>query len=163
MLDQKTVDFNKIKLLVLDMDGVLTDSGIYLFTNGQQARRFNAKDGEGIKRLIKKGIKVAILTGSKETEIVTKRTQMLHISPELISIDTTDKLEVLAKWSEQEGISFENMAYIGDDLPDIPVLKKVGISACPNDAAPKVKKIVDLVLNKNGGEGCVREFIDFLI
>ncbi len=152
-----------IKLLVLDMDGVLTDSSIYLFSNGQQARQFNAKDGEGIKRLLKKGIKVAILTGSKETEIVVKRSQMLTISPELVSLNTSNKLEILEKWAKQEGISFEEMAYIGDDLPDIEVLQTVGVSACPNDAVDQVKAVVDQVLSKNGGQGCVREFLDQML
>ena len=152
-----------IHLLVLDMDGVLTDSGIYLFGDGKQARKFNAKDGEGIKRLMRKGVKVAILTGSKEADIVSTRTKMLNITQQLVSVNTADKLEILKKWSVQEDISLENMAYIGDDLPDIPVLEQVGFSACPNDAADKVKEVVQLVLTKNGGDGCVREFIDYLL
>lgn len=154
------IDTSNIKMLVLDMDGVLTDSGIYLFSDGKQARKFNAKDGEGIKRLIAKGIKVAILTGSKEADIVSTRTNMLNITPDLVSIATKDKLEVLSKWSEQENISFEEMAYVGDDLPDIPVLEKVGLSACPSDAVQKVKNCVDIILTKKGGEGCVRELIE---
>ena len=145
------------------MDGVLTDSGIYLFNDGTQARKFHAKDGEGIKRLIKKGVQVAILTGSREEGIVTKRSQMLHISPELVSLDTADKLATLKAWVEREQITLKEIAYIGDDLPDIPVLEVVGLSVCPNDAAPKVKAMVDLVLEKNGGEGCVREFVDQLL
>lgn len=157
------IDSSKIKMLVLDMDGVLTDSGIYLFSDGKQARKFNAKDGEGIKRLMAKGIKVAILTGSKEADIVSTRTSMLNITADLVSIATKDKLEVLSKWSEQEKISFEEMAYVGDDLPDIPVLEKVGLSACPNDAVKQVVDCVDIVLKKNGGEGCVRELIDYFL
>lgn len=157
------IDFKKIKLLVLDMDGVLTDSGIYLFNNGEQARRFHAKDGEGIKQLIKKGIKVAILTGSKETGIVTKRSKMLNIAEELVSVNTSNKLQMLQHWSKQENIPLSEMAYIGDDTPDIEVLQAVELAACPNDAIDAVKKIVDIVLTKNGGEGCVREFVDFLL
>ena len=159
----KSLPFSTIQLVVLDMDGVLTDSGIYLFNNGEQARRFHAKDGEGIKQLIKTGVKVAILTGSKEAGIVTKRSQMLHIAEELVSINTADKLAILNQWSQQEQIPLSAMAYIGDDTPDIPVLKQVGISACPNDAIPEVKEVVDIVLKKNGGEGCVREFVDYLL
>ena len=152
-----------IKLPVLDMDGVMTDSGIYLFTNGEQARRFNAKDGEGLKRLQRKGIKVAILTGSKEDSIVLGRSKMLNIAEQLVSINTADKLAILKQWSEQEQISFEQMAYIGDDLPDVEVLQAVGIGACPNDAVPQVKKVSDIVLTKNGGQGCVREFVDYFL
>lgn len=150
-------------MLVLDMDGVLTDSGIYLFSDGKQARKFNAKDGEGIKRLQNKGIQVAILTGSKEENIVSTRSKMLHITPELVSIATKDKLEVLTKWSQQEGISLPEMAYVGDDLPDIPVLEKVGFAACPNDAEDAVKAVCHVVLTKKGGEGCVRELINNML
>lgn len=156
-------DFSAIKLLVLDMDGVLTDGSIYLFNDGQQARRFHAKDGEGIKQLIKKGVKVAILTGSKETGIVTIRSKMLNIAEELISINTADKLKMLQQWSKQQTISLDEMAYIGDDSPDIEVLKAVGFSACPNDAIDEVKEVVDLVLTKDGGKGCVREFVNLLL
>lgn len=156
-------DFSAIKLLVLDMDGVLTDGSIYLFNDGQQARRFHAKDGEGIKQLIKKGVKVAILTGSKETGIVTIRSKMLNIAEELISINTADKLKMLQQWSKQQTISLDEMAYIGDDSPDIEVLKAVGFSACPNDAIDEVKEVVDLVLTKDGGKGCVREFVNLLV
>lgn len=158
-----TVDFSKVKMLILDMDGVLTDSGIYLYNDGQQSRRFHAKDGEGIKQLVNKGIKVAILTGSREEGIVSKRSMMMRISPELVSIDTKDKLEVLQAWSKQEGVSLAEMAYIGDDTPDIPVLQAVGLSACPNDAIPQVKEVVDIILTKDGGQGCVREFLENLL
>jgi len=157
------IDFSKIKMLVLDMDGVLTDSGIYLFNDGKQARRFHAKDGEGIKQLVNKGVKVAILTGSREEGIVSKRSKMMHISPDLVSIDTKDKLEVLQAWSKQEGVSLDEMAYIGDDTPDIPVLQAVGLSACPNDAIPQVKAVVDIVLERDGGQACVREFLEHLL
>ncbi len=158
-----TVDFSKVKMLVLDMDGVLTDSGIYLNNEGAQFRRFHAKDGEGIKQLVRKGIKVAILTGSKEEGIVSKRSKMMRISPDLVSIDTKDKLEILQAWSKQENILLEEMAYIGDDTPDIPVLKAVGLSACPNDAIPQVKEVAEIILTKDGGQGCVREFLEYLL
>ncbi len=155
--------FKKIKLLVLDMDGVMTDGGIYLSADGQQSRKFNAKDGEGIKRLMRTGMKVAILTGSKEENIVNTRSQMLLISPDLVSMNTADKLQVLEEWSKKHGAHYDEMAYVGDDLPDIPVMEKVGISACPSDAVPEVLDVADIILKRKGGEGCVREFVDYFL
>lgn len=153
----------QIKLLVLDMDGVMTDGSIHLSADGTQSRIFNAKDGEGIKRVQKKGVIVAIITGSKEKEIVYTRAGMLNIANEYVTIDTRDKLPVLESLRQNLLLSYDQIAYIGDDLPDIPVLEKVGVSACPADAVNQVKAVVDICLSKNGGEGCVREFIDYIL
>ena len=94
---------------------------------------------------------------------MTIRSKMLNIAEELISINTADKLKMLQQWSKQQTISLDEMAYIGDDSPDIEVLKAVGFSACPNDAIDEVKEVVDLVLTKDGGKGCVREFVNLLL
>ncbi len=153
----------QIKLLLLDMDGVLTDGSIYISDSGEQMRRFHAHDGQGIKYLQKSGIYVGIITGSKQRDIIEIRCKMLGISEDLTSIATSDKLEVVNDWTQRLGISLSEVAYIGDDLPDIEVMESVGISACPSDALSKVQAIATLVLEKEGGRGCVRELIDMIL
>lgn len=152
-----------IKLLVLDMDGVLTDGGIYVSSDGSQMRRFHAHDGQGIKDIQAAGIPVGILTGSRESELIEIRAGMLGISPDLLSIATADKIDTLRSWTDRLGIELMEVAYVGDDHPDIAVMRAVGLSACPSDALPAVREVSKLVLGRAGGHGCVRELIDMIL
>jgi 3-deoxy-D-manno-octulosonate 8-phosphate phosphatase (KDO 8-P phosphatase) len=147
-----------IKLLVLDVDGTLTDGGVYIDSNGVQTKKFNIRDGMGITLLHEKGIPVGLLSHSRSKTILEERARMLGI--DRVYSGKEPKLEVLSRWMLELNLTFSQVAYIGDDVNDLEVLEKVGVSACPHDAHFSLVKIVDVVLQRNGGQGCVREFID---
>lgn len=148
----------QIKLLVLDVDGTLTDGGVYIDSNGVQSKKFHIRDGMGITLLHEKGLPVGILSHSRSKTILDERARMLGI--ERVYSGKEPKLEVLSRWLLELNLTFEQVAYIGDDVNDLEVLEKVGFSACPHDAHFSLVKVVDVVLQRNGGQGCVREFID---
>jgi len=148
----------QIKLLVLDVDGTLTDGGVYIDANGVQSKKFHIRDGMGITLLHEKGIPVGIISHSRSKTILDERARMLGI--ELVYSGKEPKLQVLNEWMKTLNLTLEQVAYIGDDVNDIEVIEKVGFSACPHDAHFSLVKLVDVVLQRNGGEGCVREFID---
>lgn len=147
-----------LKFLVLDIDGVMTDGGIIYTEKGDEIKKFNAKDGLAIISLINAGCKVGFLSSGFRENIIRNRAKTLGVHK--IYIGTWKKLEVLEKWCKELNISLKNVAYIGDDLNDIAVIEKVGLSACPADAAEVVKEKATIVLSVCGGQGCVREFAD---
>jgi 3-deoxy-D-manno-octulosonate 8-phosphate phosphatase (KDO 8-P phosphatase) len=146
------------KLLALDIDGVLTDAGIYYTESGDEIKKFNAKDGLAIKTLTDAGKYVGFISSGKNTNIIEKRAAFLGVQK--VSLGSWKKDDVIEAWCNELKIDFENVAYIGDDTNDLPAIHKVGLSACPSDAAPLVKEAVNVVLSKKGGEGCVREFVE---
>ena len=148
----------KIKLLVIDVDGVMTDGGMYFTESGDQFKKFNTKDGMAIIHLTKSNFQVAIISSGFKGEAVTKRAGMLGIQN--CTVSRAPKIETLTRLCEEQGISLENVAMIGDDINDLEVMQKIGFSACPRDAVNRIKKNSTIILNKKGGEGCVREFID---
>ena len=148
----------QIKLLVLDVDGTLTDGRVYIDANGVQSKKFHIRDGMGITLLHEKGLPVGILSHSRSKTILDERARMLGI--ERVYSGKEPKLEVLTRWLLELNLTYEQVAYIGDDVNDLEVLEKVGFSACPHDAHFSLVKVVDVVLQRNGGQGCVREFID---
>jgi 3-deoxy-D-manno-octulosonate 8-phosphate phosphatase (KDO 8-P phosphatase) len=147
-----------IKLLILDVDGVLTDGGMYYFESGDQMKKFNAKDGMGIMNLQEKGIKIGIISSGFFGEAIKKRAEILKI--EHCYVGRNPKIEILEKWCKELNINLKEVAIIGDDVNDLEIMNKVGFSACPIDAIQELKLKVDLILSKKGGEGCVRELID---
>ncbi len=151
-------DASHIKLLALDVDGTLTDGGIYVFDTGIQCRKFNAKDGLGVKRAVSQGIEIGIISHSLVDGMIVRRAEMMDVKR--VYVGQAPKLEVLAAWCEELDIGFDAVAYVGDDINDLPVLEAVGLAACPADAMPRVKNVCDVVLDKRGGEGCVRELLD---
>lgn len=148
----------QIKLLVLDVDGTLTDGGVYIDANGVQSKKFHIRDGMGITLLHEKGLPVGILSHSRSKTILNERARMLGI--DRVYSGKEPKIEVLSRWMLELNLTFGQVAYIGDDVNDLEVLEKVGFSACPHDAHFSLVKVVDVVLQRNGGQGCVREFID---
>jgi 3-deoxy-D-manno-octulosonate 8-phosphate phosphatase (KDO 8-P phosphatase) len=160
MMEQMTLKEKaaRIKMLILDVDGTLTDGGIYIDANGVQAKKFNVRDGMGITLLQAAGIIVGIISHSRAQTILDERARMLGI--QYVYSGKESKLEVLNRWTEELFVSIDEMAYIGDDVNDVEVLQSVGLSACPSDAHFKVISVVDVVLQREGGKGCVREFID---
>ncbi len=152
------VKIAKIKLLVIDVDGVMTDGGMYFSETGDQYKKFNTKDGMAIIHLTKSNFQVAIISSGFKGEAVSKRAEMLGIQN--CTVSRTPKIETLSRLCEEQGIGLENVAMIGDDINDLEAMQQIGLSACPRDAVNRIKKNSTIILNKNGGEGCVREFID---
>lgn len=149
----------KIKMLVMDVDGTLTDGRIYIGANGEMMKAFDVKDGYGIVQLGKAGVIPIIITGRK-SEIVKARAAELKITELYQGI--SDKLAKLKEVAEHYNIEAEEIAYIGDDLNDLPCLNYCGMTACPADAVEEVKRNVSYVCLKAGGRGAVREFIDWM-
>lgn len=151
----------KIKLLLMDVDGTLTDGRIYLSGCGEEFKAFNIKDGYGIKQILPlHGILPIIITGRKSS-IVKKRAKELGITS--IFQGVSDKSSTLKTIQKQYGVSYDEMAYIGDDINDLPIISNVAITACPADAADEIKNAVKYLCSKKGGEGAVREFIEYII
>ena len=147
-----------IKFLILDVDGTLTDGGIYLSDEGVQFKKFNAKDGMGIRKAISKGIEVGIISHSYSSKMIDDRANMLGLK--YVYVGGKPKLQVVDEWLNELGLSRNEVAYMGDDINDLDVMKLVGCTACPADSSEEVLEISQKVMKKNGGAGAVREFID---
>lgn len=150
----------QIRLFATDVDGVLTDAGMYYSESGDEWKKFNTRDGMGIKLLQKAGLITAIVT-QERTRLVARRAEKLAI-PELHQ-GVFDKLSVIRDMAIRHGLSLKQVAYIGDDVNDIDALKAVGLSAAPADSLPQVLEIVDYVCRQKGGEGAVRELADMIL
>ena len=122
---------------------------------------FNAKDGLALTRAAKTGLEIAIVSATHDVNIVAERAKTLNITR--IYAGRRPKLEVVNEWLVEMGLSFENVAYIGDDLNDLAVIQQVALAACPNDAVQHVKDNVHIILKRKGGEACVREFLEDIL
>ncbi len=149
-----------IRLFATDVDGVLTDAGMYYSESGDEWKKFHTRDGMGIKLLQKAGLITAIIT-QESTKIVMRRAQKLTI-PE-VHQGAYDKLGVLKELIARHGLTMEQVAYIGDDVNDLQALGAVGFSACPADGIPQVQQTVRYICKKKGGEGAVREIADLIL
>lgn len=149
-----------IKLLILDVDGVLTDGKIIYNDRGEEIKAFHVRDGHGLKLLMRAGIGIALITGRK-SKVVLHRARDLGIKN--VYQRVTNKIEVYEKILKGEKLKDENVGFVGDDLVDIPVLKRVGFSAAVGDAIPEVREVADYVASKKGGEGAVREICELLL
>lgn len=150
----------KIKWCIFDVDGVLTDGKIIYDSQGNELKQFNVKDGLGINLLHKAGIKTAIIT-SRNSSVVEKRALELGIT-EVIQ-NSKNKIEAYTYLKERYDITDDEILYIGDDLVDIPVLKRVGFPVCVKDAVNELKDLVAYVTRKKGGEGAVREIAELIL
>jgi len=153
-----SLTFSNIQLLVLDIDGVMTDGGMYYTEKGDEFKRFDTRDGVAIRRLAKNGFKVGIISSGFLKNIIQNRADLLGIK--FVHTGQDPKIETLKRWSKELKIKMENIAFIGDDLNDKAVMEAVGVSACPADAEDAIKKIASIILRKKGGHGCIREFVD---
>lgn len=149
-----------IKLLIIDVDGVMTDGGMYYSETGDEHKKFNTKDGMAIKSLTKKGFPVGIISSGFNISLIQRRADLLGIQHVYVGIE--EKTKILEQWCEQLGITLKNVAYIGDDINDENTMKQTGYCACPADAVHRIKMVSNLILSKKGGDGCVREFIEVL-
>ncbi len=151
---------NKIKILVMDVDGTLTDGCIYMGPQGEAMKAFNCQDGHGIAQILPKlGITPVIITG-RNSQIVANRAAELKISH--LHQGIHDKLPLLQEIARELGAAREEVAYIGDDLNDMDCINWCGLTGCPADAVPEIRAAVDFVSGRNGGRGAVREFIDHI-
>lgn len=151
----------KIKLFATDVDGTMTDAGMYYTEDGIELKKFNFRDGMGFKLLREAGIKTAIIT-SEASAMVKKRADKLKV--DYLSMGSWEKLDFVKNICKDLDITLDEVAYIGDDINDIELLQAVKYKACPNDAVKKVKEVEDIIILENkGGEGAVREFIELLL
>ena len=148
---------NNVKAFVFDVDGVLTDGSLILMPDGEQIRKMNIKDGYAMQLAVKKGYKIAIITGAK-SEAVRKRLNGLGIQDVYLGIE--NKKDSLDEFLLTYQLSYEDILYMGDDMPDYEVMKLSGIPCCPADAANDIKPLCIYVSDKKGGKGCVRDVIE---
>ena len=149
--------FENINSFIFDVDGVLTNGGLYIFPDGNFVRKMNAKDGFALKLALKKGYDIAIITGGREKNI-KERLKKLGITN--VFLNAHDKLPILNKYLSDNKIDPNTSLYMGDDIPDLKPMKNVGLASCPNDAVYEIKKISHYISNINGGSGCVRDVIE---
>ena len=155
-LDKK---IQKLKMLILDVDGVLTDGGMYVSEKGDQMKRYHTHDGLALLELGKtKKLELGIISSGFTEHMVQDRAALLGI--EHVYVGREPKLDILNTWCAQLGYSLDEIAIIGDDLNDLPVMQAVGLAVCPASAVSKVKNAADIILSRKGGDACVREFID---
>ena len=147
----------RIKTLLFDVDGVLTNGQVFLMENGEFVRNMNSKDGFALQLAVKKGYRVAIITGGN-SQVVKKALHALGIADVFLS--QHDKLQCYKDYINEHNLNEEEILYMGDDLPDYEVMQRVGIASCPNNSAHEIKEISIYISNRNGGDGCARDIIE---
>lgn len=150
-------DLMNVKAFVFDVDGVLSSQMISMYPNGEPMRTANIKDGFALQLAVKLGYQVAIISGGN-TEAVRKRYEGLGIQNVYLGI--SEKWPCFEQWMEKTGVKPEEVMYMGDDLPDYPVMKRVGIPVCPNDAVEEIKSLCKYISDKKGGEGAGRDVVE---
>jgi len=151
---------SQIRLFATDVDGVLTDAGMYYAESGDEWKKFNTRDGMGIKLLQRAGLVTALIT-MEDTKLVARRAAKLAV-PE-VHQGVQDKRSVLCDIAARHGLSLTEVAYMGDDVNDVEALRAVGFSAAPSDSLPTVRQVVSYLCRKKGGEGAVREVADLIL
>jgi len=150
----------RVQMLVLDVDGVLTDGRLFYGARGESLKTFHVRDGHGIKQVANAGIAVAIISGRKSTQ-VARRARELGIRH--VTQGATDKLAALTRLTKARALSFEQCACVGDDSPDAPMLQAAGVAIAVADAHRDALAVADLVTSRFGGQGAVREVCDWLL
>ncbi len=148
---------SQISTFIFDVDGVLTDGSVILESGGEMVRTMHTKDGYALQHAVKKGFHIVIISGGSSV-MVKKRLEGLGI--EHIYLGKDHKLPVLNEHLQKHNISINQVLYMGDDIPDLPCLKVVGVSSCPNDASVEVREVCDYISHINGGKGCVRDVLE---
>jgi 3-deoxy-D-manno-octulosonate 8-phosphate phosphatase (KDO 8-P phosphatase) len=149
--------FKSVKAFVLDVDGVLTNGNVLVLNDGQMARQMNIKDGYALQLAIKKGYQVLIISGGND-EAVKVRLQKLGITA--IFMNVTNKSDVLLAFVTKENLTWPEILYMGDDIPDFATMQMAGLACCPADAVPEIKNISHYISPLEGGRGCVRDVIE---
>lgn len=148
---------SQITTFIFDVDGVLTDGSVILESSGEMVRTMHTKDGYALQHAVKKGFHIVIISGGSSV-MVKKRLEGLGI--EHIYLGKDHKLPVLNEHLQKHNISINQVLYMGDDIPDLPCLKVVGVSSCPNDASVEVREVCDYISHINGGKGCARDVLE---
>lgn len=151
-----------IKLVIFDVDGVLTDGSLYFDNKGQEFKAFNAKDGHGIRLLLENNIEIAIITG-RQSDLVKHRANNLKISPKLVYQGYRDKIPAYQALLKQTGFQSNEIAYVGDDVIDLPIMSQVGLSIAVGDAHWFVKENSDWICVEKGGKGAAREVCELIL
>lgn len=151
---------SKIKLVAFDVDGVMTDGSLTFLEDGREIKTYNAKDGLGVVMLGRAGIVTSIIT-ARDNNVVKVRANQIEIQE--LYMGQKNKVIALEELCKKYNLDFSQVAYMGDDLPDICVLKKVGLKCCPNDAVSKVKEECNFISQYGGGKGAVRELCDYIL
>jgi len=151
-------DLRKVKAFAFDVDGVFTDSKVYTMADGEQLRAMNTRDGFAIRFAQKMGYPIAIISAGSSNAGVVKRLEFLGLTD--LYMGTFKKTEAIIDFSKKHSISLDDILYMGDDIPDYPVLKIIGVSTCPGDAAVEIKQVSKYISNFDGGRGCVRDVIE---
>lgn len=151
----------KIKFLLTDVDGVLTDTGVYFSVSGEELKKFSLRDGMGVERLKKLADVPTGIVSGENSLLVRKRADKLDITE--VHLGKKNKLKILDHILKKYNLDSSEIAFIGDDLNDLDIIKAVGLSACPADGIKQIKEIVDIVLENKGGQGAFREFAEIII
>lgn len=149
--------FNAVRAFILDVDGVMTDNTVHVTESGEQLRSMSIRDGLGLKIALKNGFPVCIITGGRSQGVVKR---LAGLGVEHIYTNVEDKWPVFLQFLQTHGLKATEICYMGDDLPDLQILRKVGLSACPADAVPEVLNTVDYISPIAGGKGCLRDVIE---
>lgn len=149
--------FKVISTFVLDVDGVLTDGTLLVLEDGQMARKMNIKDGYALQAAIKKGYNIVIISGGKSEPV---RDRLTKLGVQDVFLNVQDKTETLTNYANNKNITWDEILFMGDDIPDYYCMKKVGLACCPKDAASEIKLISKYISPFKGGEGCVRDIIE---
>ena len=150
-------EFKKVTTFIFDIDGVLTDGTVLVLRDGLQARQMHVKDGFGLQMAMKNGYNVFVISGGISEE---SKQRLQYLGLKEIHIGISDKTSFVAELLTNKKIKWEEVLYMGDDLPDMPLMKKVGLSCCPADAVSEVKSLAKYISPINGGWGCVRDVIE---
>ena len=148
---------NNVRAFVFDVDGVMTNGKVMITSEGEMYREMDTRDGFALKYALLKGFKIGIISGGTN-EGVRKRLELLGVNKVYLGIHEKDI--AFYDFVSTFNINPDQVLYMGDDVPDVPVMEKVGVSTCPQDALPDVKRVVDYVSHKKGGDGCVREIVE---
>ena len=151
-----------IEVLALDIDGVMTDGGLLAMPDGNLLRVYNAKDTFALRMANMLGLRVVVITGARG-EAVTRRFTSLGVRPEDLFLNSKDKLKILRRFCLENGFSIDRVAFVGDDLPDLPAIRESGLGVAPADAVEEVRDAADWVTVQSGGKGCVRAVVQAIL
>ena len=148
---------SKVKTFLFDIDGVITNNHILVFENGGVVRNMNSKDTFALQLAVKKGYRIAVISGGRSESI---KKILINLGVQDVYLSQSDKLECFKEYIATYELNEDEILYVGDDLPDYDVMKRVGVPTCPHDAAHEIKGICLYISNRKGGEGCVRDVIE---
>ena len=146
-----------IRAFIFDVDGVLTDGTVHVTESGEQLRKFNIKDGYALQLAVKRGYQIAIISGARSKGVISR---LEGLGTTNIHVGTEDKIKTYTDFLTQYSLSSDQVLYMGDDIPDLPVMQKVGLPVCPADAVEEIKAVSMYISPKTGGLGCVRDVIE---